>query len=58
MVTKRQIEKITVNLLFSLFIQFSGIGMNQMSLLSRKAYDKLISMTGKKSGAHRAHARW
>ena len=29
-----------------------------MSLLSRKAYDKLISMTGKKSGAHRAHARW
>jgi len=50
MVTKRQIEKTTVYPLFSLFIQFSALNRNQMSLFSRKAYDKLIAMTGKKGG--------
>ena len=47
MVTKRQIEKTTVYQLFSLFIQFSTI---EISLFSRKTYDKLITMTGKKGG--------
>jgi len=49
MVTKRQIEKITVYLLFSLFIQFSAIEII-LSLFSRKTYDKLIAMTGNKGG--------
>ena len=49
MVPKRQIEKTTVYPLFSLFIQFSAIE-NQMNLFSRKAYDKLITMTGKNGG--------
>ena len=44
MVTKRQIEKTTIFLLYSLFIQISA------SLFSRKAYDKLITMTWKKGG--------
>jgi len=50
MVTKRQIEKTTVYPLFSLFIQFSALNRNQMRLFPRKAYDKLIAMTGKKGG--------
>ena len=49
MVTKRQIEKITVYPLFSLFIQFSAIEIRRV-FFSRKAYDKLITMTGKKGG--------
>ena len=49
MVTKRQIEKTAVYLLFSLFIQLFS-NRNQMSLFSRKAYDKLIITTGKKVG--------
>ena len=47
MVTKRQIEKTTVYLLFCLFISIFS-NRNQMSLFSRKAYDKLITMTGEK----------
>ena len=52
MVTKRPIEKPTVYPLFSSFIQAYSIfsNRNQMSLSSRKAYDKLITMTGKKGG--------
>jgi len=49
MVTKRQIEKTTVYPLFSLFYSIFS-NRNQMSLFSRKAYDKLIAMTGKKGG--------
>ena len=49
MVTKWQIEKTTLYPLFSLFIQFSAIEI-RLSLFSRKAYDKLIAMTGKKGG--------
>ena len=47
MVTRRQIEKTTVYVIFFLFIQFSTM---EMSLFSHKAYDKLIAMTGKKGG--------
>ena len=46
MVTKRQIEKATVYLLF--YSIFSN--RNQMSLFSRKVYDKLITIAGKKGG--------
>ena len=49
MVTKQQIEKTTVHLLFSLFYSIFS-DRNQVSLFSRKAYDKLITMTRKKSG--------
>ena len=45
-----KIEKTTAYLLFSLFIQ------NQISLFSRKAYDKFIKVTGKKRWG--AQARW
>ena len=49
MVTKREIEKTTVYpLLFLIYSIFSN--RNQMSLFSHKAYDKLITMTGKKGG--------
>ena len=47
MVTKRQIEQTTVYPLFSLFIQFSAI---EIRWVSRKAYDKLITMIEKKGG--------
>ena len=42
-----KIEKTTVYLLFSLFIQFFSKG-NQTSLFPRKAYDTFIRMTGQK----------
>ena len=50
MVTIRKIEKTTVYLLFSLFIQLQVSNRNQISLSSNKVYDKLITMTGKKVG--------
>ena len=50
MVTKRQIEKTTVYALFSIIFYSIFSNRNQMSLFSRKAYDKLITMTGKKGG--------
>ena len=42
-----KLEKTTMYLLFSLFIQFSAIEIRR-SLFSRRAYDKVITMTGKK----------
>ena len=49
MVTKREIEKTTVlSAIFLIYLIFSN--RNQMSLFSHKAYDKLITMTGKKGG--------
>ena len=44
-----KIEKTTVQLPFLLFIQFSAIEI-RLSLFSRKACDKFITMTGKKVG--------
>ena len=49
MVTKRQIEKTAVYLLFSFFYSIFS-NRNQISLFSRKVYDKLITMTWKKGG--------
>ena len=46
MVTKWQIEKTTA--VFLIYSVFSN--RNQMRLFSHKAYDKLITMTGKKGG--------
>ena len=49
MVTKRQNRKDhSVSAIFLIYSIFSN--RNQMSLFSRKAYDKLITMTGKKGG--------
>ena len=48
MVTKRQIEDHSLSAIFLIYSIFSN--RNQMSLFSRKAYDKLITMTGKKGG--------
>ena len=48
--TIRKIEKTTVYLLFSLFIQLVFSNRNHISLSSSKVYDKLITMTGKKLG--------
>ena len=47
MVTKRQIETTTVYPLFYLIYSIFS-NRNQMSLFSRKAYNNLITMTGKK----------
>ena len=44
-----KLEKTTVYLLFSLFIQFSAIEIRS-SLFSLKACDKFFTMTGKKGG--------
>ena len=53
MFTIRKIEKTTVYLLFSFFIQFSAI---EIRLVFPQAkFDKLITVTGKNWGAH---ARW
>ena len=50
MVTKRQIEK-TIDSLSAVFLIYSIFSnRNQMSLLSRKVYDKLITMSGRKRG--------
>ena len=47
MVAKRQIGK--DHILSAIFLIYSIFSKrNQMSLFSRKAYDKLITMTGKK----------
>ena len=53
MVTKRQNgkKKNTEYLLFYLFIQFSAIEI-RLSLFSRRAYDKFITIAVKKSGVH------
>ena len=49
MVTKQQNRKDhSVSVIFLIYSIFSD--RNQMSLFSRKAYDKLITMTGKKGG--------
>ena len=47
MVTKRQIAK-TLSAIFLIYSIFRN--RNQMSLFSRKAYEKLIAMTEKKGG--------
>ena len=47
MVTKRQMGKTTIYLLFSLFIQISAIEI-RLSRFSRKAYYNLITMIWKK----------
>ena len=50
MVTKRQIEK-TIDSLSAVFLIYSIFSnRNQMSLLSRKVYDKLITMSERKHG--------
>jgi len=49
MATKRKIRKDhSLSAIFLIYSIFSN--RNQMSLFSRKAYDKLIAMTGKKGG--------
>ena len=49
MITKQQNRKDhNVSVIFLIYSIFSD--RNQMSLFSRKAYDKLIAMTGKKGG--------
>ena len=49
MVTKRQNRKDhSVSAIFLIYSIFSN--RNGTSLLSRKAYDKLVTMTGKKGG--------
>ena len=53
MVTKPQNGKDHIVSAISLFIQFSAI---EIRLVSRKAYNKFITMTGKKMWG--AHARW
>ena len=55
MVTKRQNRKDqSVSAIFLIFSIYSN--KNQVSLFSRKAYDMLITMTGKKRWG--ARARW
>ena len=55
MITERQIrEDHNVSAIFLFFSIFSNI--NQISLFSRRACDKVITMTGKKRWG--ARARW